>query len=929
MTHHALLLAESQVRTFINLEPLFPLTVLGWLMVALLTFAAIAFILTLYIWDGVELPAGITGTLMMLRLAAVAGMLVFLINPAIRTEKEIVKNSRVSVLVDTSLSMALRDAGSTSVPAPPSRIEQVVSELVNGDLIRQLRAKHDVVLYRFDQDPKPVPIASFPKLVEASADDLAALGSASEQSLNASRGIAMVGGIAFAVACILGLSTLVVRFGMSLGSFASWMLFTTVGTLLVAVTIIAVADMWTPDAPLLSIVGLSANRPATDSDEPAEEAEAEGESADLATTTEDWQTELLPQGTATRLGDAIRYVVNKERGGPVAGLVVFTDGRNNTGLAHGAALAPARDAGIPIHLVGMGSKTRPANVRVVDLEAPRRVYPGDKFTIKGLMQSYGLAGRRVKIRLVSTSEGDPNQAERMEHEGTVNLGEDGREIASEFEIDPEDTDGKRIYKLQVFPPEQDLDARDNTKKATVEVVDRKNRVLLMAGGPTREYRFLRNQLFRDSAVESHVFLQSGLADSSQESDELLTDFPSSEDEMFEYDCVLAFDPDWRVLSEEQVDLLERWVAEKAGGLIVVAGPVFTPQWTRRPRGEKRFDTLRTLYPVSFFNQGSATIKLGRFGGEEAWPLDFTREGRSVDFLWLEDSNEKSREAWDSFEGVYGYYAVNESKPGASVYARFSDPATGGGPNDDLPIYLAGQFYGAGRVFFQASGEMWRIRAVDENYFEQYYTKLIRWASQGRLLRDSSRGVLLIDKDRCLLGDHIEVRAMLTDAQHLPLVEDEVIAVVIQPDSTRVNLTLPRVKDGTREGTFAGQFTALQEGDYEIVVAIPDSDVGELLTRQVGVRIPDLEIELPQRNDALLTEVAEKTGGRAFFGIDHAMNRGGGGTSLAAVIEPQDQATYLPGTPNERFTEKLMGWLLALICGVLSLEWLIRRLSKLA
>src|SRR5262249_23681565 len=145
---------------------------------------------------------------------------------------------------------------------------------------------------------------------------------------------------------------------------------------------------------------------------------------------------------------------------------------------------------------------------------------------------------------------------------------------------------------------------------------------------------------------------------------------------------------------------------------------------------------------------------------------FTRDGLDSEFLWLADTATESEQLWSSFEGVYGYYAVKDPKPGARVYARFSDPDTE--IDGQLPIYMAGQFFGAGRVFFQASGEMWRLRAVDDSATETFYTKLIRWVSQGRLLRDSSHGVLLVDKDRCLMGDHIDVRAMLKDAQRQPL-----------------------------------------------------------------------------------------------------------------------------------------------------------------
>jgi hypothetical protein len=55
----------------------------------------------------------------------------------------------------------------------------------------------------------------------------------------------------------------------------------------------------------------------------------------------------------------------------------------------------------------------------------------------------------------------------------------------------------------------------------------------------------------------------------------------------------------------------------------------------------------------------------------------------------------------------------------------------------------------------------------------------------------------------------------------------------------------------------------------------------------------------------------------------------GGPPLVNLIKPQDQVTFLAGSPDRDFERQLMGWLMGVICGVLCLEWLIRRLSKLA
>ena len=288
----------------------------------------------------------------------------------------------------------------------------------------------------------------------------------------------------------------------------------------------------------------------------------------------------------------------------------------------------------------------------------------------------------------------------------------------------------------------------------------------------------------------------------------------------------------------------------------------------------------------------------------------------------------SEQTWASFEGVYGYYRVKDPKPGAQVYARFSDPDTA--IDGQLPIYLAGHFYGAGRVFFQASGEMWRVRSVDDSYFEIYYTRLLRWASAGRMLRDSNRGLLLTDKDRCRIGDHVMVRAILQDAQHQPLAANQVNALLHSPDASQKPLALRRVQDASQEGTFAAQFTALQAGNYRIDLEPVDNSTGDLMSREVRVVAAQTETERPERNDPGLSLIAEQTGGKYYVGLAAALHRTANGLpAISGLLERQDQTTYLPGTPDRQFDRQLMVWLMVVLCGMLCFEWLLRRLSRLA
>ena len=228
-----------------------------------------------------------------------------------------------------------------------------------------------------------------------------------------------------------------------------------------------------------------------------------------------------------------------------------------------------------------------------------------------------------------------------------------------------------------------------------------------------------------------VILQSAQPGISQDANKILDRFPATREELYSYDCIVAFDPNWTALDAKQCELLESWIAEEAGGMIIVAGPIHTAELTR----SAEHATIRDLYPVTF-QQRFTLLSDGQYGGTMAWPLEFEGAGREAKFLWLAKTASESAAAWDRFPGVYGYFDVKGAKPGATVYARFSDPQSAG-LTGDRPIYMAGQFYGAGQVFYIGSGEMWRLRNLDPAHFEVLYTKLIRQVSQGRILRGSS------------------------------------------------------------------------------------------------------------------------------------------------------------------------------------------------
>jgi len=932
------MLLQSNIRTFYELQPLLPVG--QWWQVCLLVLVVVAMLLWsvfVYRRDNVDLNPASSFLLTMLRLLTIATVALFVANPGQRSETRIMKPSRLAILMDNSLSMGLMDPIVEGSAERTVRYQQLI-QWVEDSNIQRFCADHQVALFRFGDADQPELIQELPKDPSATEANNVDLSIEEKNEVAGSRKIAWTATAVCAIGlslCLWGLSRFQ-RNGTapadeSNSRFGTWWFSCGVLLFVAGLWGLAASDLWVPKLTLAQSWGLDAVESTADSiqtdDDLVEDVLAP--SNQLAPLSQaqsiQWSTAIAPQGTSTRLGSAIQYIVNKEQGGPIAGIVIFTDGQSNSGIPVDRAIAAATNAGIPIFTVGVGSTDRPRNVAVATIEAPQRVLPGDKFQVKALIKSFGLEGRTARVQLISVDEKE-TEAKIIEEETNIRLLGDGQPSKVEFAVS-RDSLGKRRYEIRVESFDEDLDERDNKMATVVEVIQQQTNVLLMAGGPTREFRFLRNQLYRDKDIHLHVWLQSAESGADQESDVLLHAFANSREEVYDYDCIVAIDPDWRMMSADQVKLLERWVAEQAGGLITIAGPVNTPQWTRQPRGDDSIDTVRKLYPVSFYSQGSSVLKLGRFGGASAFPLEFTRQGRSAEFVWIGDSAGESQETWAKFDGVFGYYAVNDAKSGAEILAYFADPETA--IDDQLPIYLASQFYGAGRVFFQASGEMWRVRRLDVDYFEQYYTKLIRWASQGRLARDSTRGVLLTDRERCWMGDTIEVQAILKNAQDQPLDYPQVEAHLITPGKLTQSVLLRSNPNAATPGSFQGNFVAGSEGEYRINLAIPESPNLDVLTTTVIASIPDLEKEKPQRNDVVLSKIAKNTGGTYFKSPGDFTLQSDHPESTAHLIPPQDQETIIAGTFDRFFKRKFMMWGLGILTACLAAEWILRRLQKLA
>ena len=630
----------------------------------------------------------------------------------------------------------------------------------------------------------------------------------------------------------------------------------------------------------------------------------------------DWDEILRPRGLESRLGEALSELIRISAGRTLSGIVLLTDGVSNAGVDPITAHDRALTTKTRIIAVGTGTTEQPVNLAVSEVSAPTDVQMGDPFEVTAFIQGSGLSGREVDVELLmkTQSDIDPISIERK----SAMLLEDGLPVEVKFLRNPSEA-GRFTYLVRATPQTRvaEFNAQDNERSFGVNVFDRPTRVLLVAGGPMRDYQFVRNLLFRHKSFDVDVFLQTGTRGTSQESNQLLYSFPEGREQLYEYDVVVMLDPDWKGIPADSFKLLYDWVSLEGGGLILVAGDVNTPLLAslndpiRANEVDERFKPLLDLFPVVL----SSYFTAARFDGDSSqpWPIQFTKEGQSLGFLQLTDDPVTSAARWKEFPGVFRCYPTNGYKAGAKVYATFSDPRSAAEP----PILMAGQSLNKGFIFYLGSPEMWRLRSVSEDDYDRFWIKTIREVGQGRSKRGTKRGLLMPDSHKLMIGQTSRVRARVLDAKYEPLDIPMVSLEVYDP--TGKPLTPPRQlrRDPSNPGTFVGDFRVSLPGTYKLELTLPDSR--ERVTDEIIVALPKLEDENIRQNVRLLTDLVRDTGGK-YLTMDEAASE------LPALLPDRGEQFYIPERLRTLWDRE---WVMYLLVGVLSAEWLTRKLLKLA
>ncbi len=613
-----------------------------------------------------------------------------------------------------------------------------------------------------------------------------------------------------------------------------------------------------------------------------------------------------------------------ESGGPdrpkALALVLLTDGQHNWGPSPVGPASELGKAQVPVFPVLIGADRPPTDVAITSVEAPRSVFKGSEVPIEVRLQVQGMVPRELLIRL--TREGQPPSEERLVH--------DGRTTHYTVKFQPRlDEVGRQTLTVSARVEPGELREDNNSRPIAVNVADETANVLLIDGEARWEFHYLNTALRRDRSMklQSVVFLQPRLGAIADE--ELIpigypaTQLPADRDALNSFDGIILGDvsPEQLPLPERQ--RLERYVSERGGTLVILAGKRFMPLAYGQATGEREEEPLLRLLPVSDVREVRPTA---------GFPMRLTAEGRLSPFLQLDSTLDRSDRIWADLPRHY-WGIVGRTKPGAVTLAWYSPDEEN--PQPDLAqrqresALMARHFYGFGRVLFVGIDSTWRWRfKTGDQFHHKFWGQVIRWAASDKPLIAGNEYVRFGTREPVYrVGQEIDFIARLSELAR-PLPADAPVGVRLyrrESDGLERNLGLiPLTRREFRPRELEAKFRDLPPGDYAAELVIPDlADQIQGAPNQDGAPRPfraSFQIAPPDTSEMtelaaqriLLEDIAARSGGKVFEVHQ-----------VSELIDQLRESASFRRVPVEMRLGRSW-WTLLLLAVLLTTEWILRK-----
>ncbi len=659
-----------------------------------------------------------------------------------------------------------------------------------------------------------------------------------------------------------------------------------------------------------------------------------------------------PTGRRTSLGRALEQALRRAAARPISGIVVLSDGRSFDEPSRAVMRRLEQDR-IPVFTVPLGASEPLPDLAVRQVEAPRLAFVRDSVPVQVELETLGGSSASTLpppvdaiVELVDQDTGAVLDSRPVEW---ADAGEPGQARTARITLATKPMRaGASKWSVRIRPGAgqgADLVDENNRADVAIELVDRPVRVLAIDGYPRWEHRFLRWLLVREESIAAASLLLAPGRRYLQEGSITLDALPRSPEEWAQFDLFIIGDVYPGVFAPEQLVQLRERVAIGGAGLIFIGGEGSTP-------GAWRGTELADLFPFSMGESVGVTTRGGgglpNFGGPVLMRPTLAAERLGV--LRLTDAPGDDGLYWPKtlsdpatgWSNLYWAQRIDPSilKPTAEVLA-VAEPADAVSSADGTTPLVLSMRYGAGRVLYVATDEIWRWRYGRGEFLpERFWVQMIRLLGRESLARSGKPAMLEVSPRRGEVDRPAQIELTLLDQSLVQASPGSMRVRVVREggvdggggqgaapaqDPEVAELTLTPGGTGAAGGaaarTYSTTWLPTMSGRYRVEAIDPMLATGAGgggLSARVEVWQADDELRTPQTDHAALARLSDATGGKMLVP---------GELAEISKLLPNRQLR-IAGEPE---IETLWDTPIALILVVLlaGIEWIGRRLLKLA
>jgi len=625
----------------------------------------------------------------------------------------------------------------------------------------------------------------------------------------------------------------------------------------------------------------------------------------------------------------------------LSGILVVSDGRHNAKTSLSKTVDELRTQKIPVCCILAGSDIPPPDAAVVGVQTPDSVYRGDEMVLTANVKLDGMKGEEVVVKL--TRDGKDIDEE------TIKVPSDLFRTEVTLNDTPKD-EGFATYMVEVQHFDAEILKGNNTQDVHVAVTSERTKLLMIEGHARWEFRYVKNLftgrdktvqvqyvLMHPDVVEGAPALPKVHASASREYEENeASDLPKDEEEWRRFDVIFLGDVEPKELSDENIKVIEKFVSERGGTLIVSAGPQYMPHAYAK-------SDLAGMLPVTV--EPSEEKKTP--SPEKEFRIALSEAGRTHVIMQQDETPDENLRIWNEVPEIRWRHPIIDTKPGATVLAfampkekpAFFDTGKMSGVEYkqldeqrrafiDKNALVVVQRFGLGRVVMLNFDRTWRLRyRVGDEHHHKFWGQVLRWATADKLQAGTDLVRVGTDKLMYAPGDVVRARAKVTNPDRSGVNKsNDVVVKVFDGDTLVLTKKLAYVSDSV--GMYEADLGTLAESKtYRIELAGSDVERALLLERKTGgseIKTDKVEtmVMFPATMTTELVEVAaDPTALEKLAGAS-------GGIVVAPVQAGETLSRF--GTGTQRLLEQrqfllwnaLPLWVIMIL--LLTGEWLLRK-----